>query len=193
LVMFEKALGFAPNAVIYVATGREAYRAVRYVADAARQGRAIPYDFLRDVVEKAGVDRGMDEANAQKHLGAYQKEILSGIYGKIAAESRQRGVVPIYVFLPQVREGLWQEETPEALQAAQAAGFVVIDLSTVYQGRPLASVQVSESDDHPNQLGHQLVAERLYEALNAKVEAIFAGDHSSAAQRPKQRAIHESF
>jgi len=184
LFNFEKALGFAPNAVIYVATGRESYRAARYVADAAREGRPIPYDFLRQAAEKAGVVRGMDEAAAEKRLAPYQKEILSGIYARIASESRQRGIVPVYVFLPQVREGLWQEETPEALQAAEGAGFVVIDLSAVYQGRPLASVRVSEYDDHPNRLGHQLVAERLYQSFKAKADAIFR-DASNADRAAK--------
>jgi hypothetical protein len=183
LVMFEKkAVEFAPNAVVYVAAGREAYRAARYVADAAREGREIPYDFMRTVVTKAGVERGMDEATAQKRIAPYQKEVLSGIYGRLAADARQRGISPIYVFLPQVREGLWQEDTPQALEAAEAAGFVVIDLSTVYQGRPLSSIQVSDYDDHPNRLGHQLVADRLYEALTAK--AIFPGDQSTAG-RPR--------
>ena len=185
LVMFEKALGFAPNSVIYVATGREAFRAARYVADAAREGRAIPYEFLRQAVGKAGITRGMDEAAAQKRIAQYQYEVLNGIYGRLAGEARKRGIVPIYVFLPQVREGLWQEETPQALAAAEAAGFVVIDLSTVYQGRSLASIQVSEYDDHPNRLGHQLVADRLYDAFTAKAEAIFPGDPSSPNQRPK--------
>lgn len=185
LVMFEKALGFAPNAVIYVAAGRELSRATRYVADAAREGRPIPYDFLREAAEKAGVERGMDETTAEKRLAPYRKQILSGIYGKLAADSRQRGIVPIYVFLPQVREGTWQEETPETLQIADAAGFVVIDLSRVYEGQELASIRVSEYDDHPNRLGHQLVAERLYQAFKADAEAIFPNDPSSAAQRPK--------
>ena len=124
----------------------------------------------------------MDEATAQKRIAPYQKEVLSGIYRRLATEARQRGISPIYVFLPQVREGLWQEDTPQALEAAEAAGFVVIDLSTVYQGRPLSSIQVSDYDDHPNRLGHQLVADRLYEALTAQAETIFPGDRSTAAQ-----------
>jgi hypothetical protein len=93
--------------------------------------------------------------------------------------------VPIYVFLPQVREGAWEEETPEALQTAEAAGFVMVDLSKIYQGRDLGSIRVSESDDHPNRLGHQLVAERLYEAFSARAAAIFPAETSGSAQPSK--------
>ena len=185
LVMFERALGFSPNAVIYVATGREASLAARYVGDAARKGVAIPYDFMRDAVTKAGVTSAMDETSAEKRLAPYRHEILSGIYGRIVAECRQHGIVPIYVFLPQVREGAWEEETPEALRTAEAAGFVMIDLSKIYQGQDLASVRVSESDDHPNRLGHQLVAERLYEAFNTNAAAIFPSDPSGSTQPAK--------
>jgi hypothetical protein len=185
LVMFERALDFAPNAVVYVATGREPSLAARYVGNAARKGFAIPYDFMRDAVAKAGVSTGMDETTAEKRLAPYQHEILSGIYDRIAAESRRHGIVPIYVFLPQVRKGTWEEETPEALRTAAAAGFVVVDLSNIYEGRDLASVRVSESDDHPNSTGHRLVAQRLYEAFEAKADAIFSDRLSSAAQKPK--------
>jgi lysophospholipase L1-like esterase len=85
----------------------------------------------------------------------------------VAADARQHGAVPIYVFLPQVTEGDWEEETPETLRLAAAAGFDVIDLSSIYRGQDIATIRVDEYDGHPNRKGHQLVADRLYDLLRA--------------------------
>ena len=80
-------------------------------------------------------------------------------------QSRERGIRPIWIFLPQVRGGSWQEETPEAVRIAQEAGFSVVNLADVYEGRDIDTIRLAAWDDHPNALGHQLVADRLYREL----------------------------
>jgi hypothetical protein len=174
LVAFDKALRFHPHAVFYVATGREAYRAARYVANAARDDLEIPYDTLRGIAHKAGIHPGMSEAAAIRQIDPYRKEVLSYVYGEIAEQCRSRGIVPVWIFLPQMREGSWQEETPEQVQIAQAAGFVMIDLQDVYRGQQVDSIRLAAWDDHPNARGHRLIAERLHAGLLAKRNAIFA-------------------
>jgi hypothetical protein len=89
--------------------------------------------------------------------------------------------VPVLIFLPQVRGGTWQEETPETLQIAKEAGFIVIDLSDVFDGEDLESIRLAEWDDHPNAKGHRLVADRLYQAIVQRPDILFgAAEHESA-------------
>ena len=114
----------------------------------------------------------MDEATAVKQLAPYGEEILKTVYDYLVSYSREQGIMPVWIFLPQVRDGAWQEETPAAVRIAQASGFVVINLEDVYKGRDIATIRLAEWDDHPNALGHQLVADRLYEALSVN-QAIF--------------------
>src|SRR6185436_3117205 len=83
------------------------------------------------------------------------------------------GLRPIWVFLPQVRAGVWQEETPETVAIATSAGFAVVNLADVFQGHELETLQLAEWDDHPNQLGHRLVADALYRALAANPATLF--------------------
>ena len=78
--------------------------------------------------------------------------------------------------MPQVRAGSWQEETPATLKIAQDAGFATIDLSDVYQGQDLASIRLAEWDDHPNPLGHRLIADRLYAAIAANPSVVFGSE-----------------
>lgn len=174
LVMIEKALQFEPQAVFYVATGREMSRAARYLIQAVQKGRAIPYDPLRAIVQQAGVTAQTEETTAIRRLAPFQGDILAWTYQYIVEACRARGVVPVLIFLPQVREGTWQEETAETLRIAEAAGFLVIDLADVYRNRDITLIRLAEWDYHPNTRGHQLIAEHLYTALQAKQDVIFS-------------------
>jgi hypothetical protein len=118
----------------------------------------------------------MDETVALKRLEADRSEILSWVYRRIADESRTRGIVPVFVFLPQVYEGAWQEETLETLRIAEAAGFVVINLADMYKKENIKALRVAEWDNHPNASGHQLIAARLYDALRDRQDLVFKSE-----------------
>jgi hypothetical protein len=173
MVAFERSLRQQPNAVMYVATGRELSRSATYLAELVNKRLPIPYPRLQAIVDQSGVRPEMDETTALKHLEPHGGEILQAVYDYIAEGCRQNGIRPVWIFLPQVREGSWQEETPAALQAARSAGFAVIDLEDVYRGRDIATLRLAEWDDHPNVLGHRLVADRLYAAFAANPAVIF--------------------
>jgi hypothetical protein len=175
LVAFERCMEFGPHAVMYVATGRELSRAASYLVGVARKGIEIPYGPLRTAVEQAALKPDVDEATALRQLDPYRTEILRFVYSRIAEQARARGASPVWIFLPQVRDGAWREETPEALRLAKEAGFLVINLEDVYKGLDINTVRLAEWDDHPNVRGHQLVADRLFEQIKARREAIFGG------------------
>jgi len=165
LIAFDKSLAMQPTAIFYIATGREIQRSASYMAEVVRKRVDIPYEGLRAIVESSGVKAEMDEPTALKHLEPHGQEILRWVYGYMVKQSRERGIRPIWIFLPQVRGGSWQEETPEAVRIAQEAGFSVVNLADVYEGRDIDTIRLAAWDDHPNALGHQLVADRLYREL----------------------------
>lgn len=173
LVAMDKAAGFAPHAILYVATGREISRAARYMIEAVNRKLDIPYRELQDTLSRAGIVAGTEEAAGLRRLEPYRSEILAFVYREIVHESRRQGAVPVWIFLPQVRQGSWQEETPEQTRLAVEAGFVVIDLANVYEGHDPTTVRLAEWDDHPNDRGHRLIAARLEEALKVNQAAIF--------------------
>jgi D-alanyl-lipoteichoic acid acyltransferase DltB (MBOAT superfamily) len=181
LIAVEKALRFRPNAVFYVAAGREFSRAADYLVEVVRKRLDIPYPSLSNVVTKAGLTADQDEGTALRRLSPYRAELLASTYNLIAARAKASGASPVFVFLPQVRGGSWEEETPETLRTAQAAGFIVIDLSDIFVGQDLDAIRVAEWDDHPNAQGHQLIARRLYEAVIARPDIFRPGlEHASA-------------
>lgn len=173
LAVLDGAFEFGPNALIYVATGREPSRAMWYLAEVANKGIEVPYAPLREILEKAGVTLGMDETEARKALLPYVDEIVTWTYRQIAARAREHGAVPVLMYLPQVRKGAWEEETPLALRTAAEAGFVVLNLGDVYDGHEFAEIRLAEWDDHPNRKGHQLIAKHLFELLQQERDRIF--------------------
>lgn len=172
LMVLDKAFSFAPTALLYVATGREGSRAASYLAEVSAKNIAVPFAPLRDILAKAGVPAKTAENIGTRRLMPFRSEILTWTYRRIVEECRQRGVAPILMFLPQVEQGDWVEETPEILRIAREAGFIVVDLSDVYQGRDISTVRVADWDNHPNANGHRLVAERLFTVLREKKERL---------------------
>jgi len=173
LVAFEKAMKFRPNAIIYVATGREQSRAAVYLAEAVKKRIDIPFAELRRIVQRSGITPEMEEAEAVKRLTPYRKELLAFIYDSIGARARAAGATQVLLFLPQVIDGPWREETADTLALAVNAGFVVIDLDDLYKGRDINQLRLAEWDDHPNKQGHRLVADRLYQGLLEQRDQIF--------------------
>ncbi len=173
LPMLDKALTFQPQAVMYVATGREATRAVSALVGAVIGQVPIPYPEQRAWVQEAGITADTSENIAMRRLLPLKEKVLAWTYGKIIEDCRQRNVIPIFVFLPQVNEGQWVEETPEMLKIARQAGFTILDLNDVYKGRDINTLRLAEWDNHPNANAHGVVAQRLYELIERAPAEIF--------------------
>jgi hypothetical protein len=173
LPRLDTALEFAPNAVIYIATGREVSNAARFLVQTVRNGTEIPYPYLRDALKSAGMTREMEESEALRLIQPLKADLLAWIYRRVAEQSRSRGAIPVFMFLPQTQGGSWEEETPQTLRLAEEAGFIVLDLSTVFTGRDIAEIRLAEWDLHPNADGHRLIAAMLYDKLREKESLIF--------------------
>jgi D-alanyl-lipoteichoic acid acyltransferase DltB (MBOAT superfamily) len=174
LVNFERSLALQPNALFYVATGREQGRSAAYLAEIVRKRIAIPYPALQAIVTESGATADMEDAEVKRRLEPFAGRILKHVYDAIGARCRDGRITPVWVFLPQVREGSWQEETPEAVRLAKEAGFTVLNFEDVYRGHPIDKVRLAEWDDHPNRFGHELVARRLYDDLKAHAPTLFS-------------------
>jgi hypothetical protein len=166
LVALDRALAFQPDVLLYVATGREPSRAAHYLAEVTGKNIDIPYPALREIAAKAGLASGMDETTARRRIAPFQSEVLAATYGGIVERCRANGCVAVLVFLPQVTDGPWQEETPEMLRIAKAAGFRIVNLAEIYNGTDRASMRLAEWDEHPNARAHELIAQRLYDKLH---------------------------
>ena len=171
LMFFEEdGFQFSPDAVLYIAGIRETN--VWYHAEMIRRGVAMPFDFLEIINHKARVDRSMSEAEIVRRLEPYRYELVSKLYRRLADRARERGAVGIWIYLPLVsktREN-W-DEVAELTRLAQDAGLVTADVGKLFAGmRDWSDYRISRWDSHPNERGHALIADVLYERLKALQE-----------------------
>lgn len=171
---FERALALNPNAIMYVATGREITRSANYLAEVMHKGIEVPYPELRQLVAAAGVTDGMKQVEAQRRLMPSARDILAYVYRHIAEGAKARGMQPIWIFLPQLSKGAWQDETEDTVRLAEQAGFIVIRLDDVFADEDIDRIRLAEWDEHPNAYGHRLIADELFAGLRSGRASIFS-------------------
>lgn len=172
LVMLEeKVIPFEPDALFFVAHHLEEENMVRNLANRMRIGVKMPYSYLDEIASRAGINENMTQVEAERRLKAYGPELLSWTYNRFVEISRERDILPVWIFIPALEES--EAVDPTALiRLAEETGFLALDLSNVYENEDKSSLIVAEWDRHPNSKGHRLIADRLYEALREKKELI---------------------
>jgi hypothetical protein len=117
----------------------------------------------------------MSQSEAERRLKPFGPELVGWTYSRVVTLARERGIVPIWIFLPALETPVLPEERAKLFNLAEDAGFVIVDLSDVYQNQDISSIIVAEWDKHPNAKGHALIAEHLYQALQQKKDEIPLG------------------
>jgi D-alanyl-lipoteichoic acid acyltransferase DltB (MBOAT superfamily) len=158
-------LKFKPDVVMYIEHRSADRRITRTFATLANRGAdKLPFDYLRSVAERAGVNGDMPMSVRRNRLDPFSEEVLRWSYERIVATCQEHGIQPLWVYLPVTRHPL-AEEDPEykaRVAMAESIGFATMSLDDAYGGHPEKEVVLAAWDDHPNVLGHQLIAERLF-------------------------------
>jgi len=160
-----KILGFQPNAVFFVVHPRDEEKETYYLYRMLRKGFAVPYDYLNDILLKADVDQNTSPNKALKRLEPFESEVFGWAYRRVVEVCRQRNITPILVCLPSIAGKNEMKEAAGLIGLAEQAGFVVLNLSDVYDSQKGAYFSLAPWDEHPNARGHRLIANRIYEAL----------------------------
>jgi D-alanyl-lipoteichoic acid acyltransferase DltB (MBOAT superfamily) len=164
-VLEKKVLAFEPNAIFYVGHPGDEKRAVFHIVRLLQEGTDLHYPYLRDLARRADVRSGMAEPLVRRRLAPFGNELLSWTLRQMTETCKAHDIRPIYVLLPEIN--VVSDAGPE-IRRAEEAGFTVLDLSDVYKGQSRQSLWVAEWDAHPNELGHQLIAQRLYDIIFEK-------------------------
>ena len=161
LGVLDRDLDFQPDAYLLTSQDNDVVRSMGHIADYRMKKMPFPDDSMSAFVARV-TEGATTSPEAQSRLEPYTEMILTYYYSRIVNRCRERGVRPIWFFLPGL-EGT-TDSTQKALlfRSATAAGFTVLDLSDVYAGRDLATLRVTKGDFHPNPIAHRLIAKALY-------------------------------
>jgi hypothetical protein len=176
-VIEHKVYDFQPDALLYVAHGNhDEERTVYFMSKFVRSGVDLQYDYLRQIARNAGVDRNTPSAVAIRRLQPYGKQMLAWIYQRIVQDCRERGIIPVSVYLQALDEQQMPlASAPRHIRMAQQAGFVTVDVVYWYKEQEMPALKIAAWDSHPNPRGHQLIADALYEALKEKSKTVPLG------------------
>ncbi|MBM3320272.1 MAG: SGNH/GDSL hydrolase family protein [Candidatus Eisenbacteria bacterium] len=187
--MEEKAFRLDPDAILFTVHETDPAN-LRDLSDAARKKVTIHYPDLAEMVRQAGVDESTPEAVAERRLKPIGYEITSWTYREVVRKCRGRGIAPFWLFLPTTEEHFPADVYRKLRGFAEEAGFEILDLAGVYEGRDVRSLRLGDWDHHLNAEGHRLVADRLYEAL-VENGTVFAGGGATSGALPGAREPEE--
>ena len=165
MILEQTILGFQPDAIIYVTHPKDPRRLVQVLARQVYQGQAIPFPYVEAVLEKAGINKDMKRFTIERALMPYKYDLVEWAYRRITTICRENGITPVWVLLPMTYERLGDSDIERQIAVAKAAGFTTISLKDVYNSAAPDELAIAPWDDHPNVLGHQLIAKQLYDAL----------------------------
>jgi hypothetical protein len=151
---------FQPNSVLLMIHSNEEIRMEEYLVSLLKEGIPIEYPYVREKLQQAGVKPGMQEPELRRRLTSVSRDLVKWSYLRIAQLCKEHGVPVVGVAFPQARP-ITDNELETVAGWAAAAGIPVLSLQGVYDGHPFNAVRL-KGDPHLNQLGHQLVANRLY-------------------------------
>ena len=120
------------------------------------------------IARRAGVHGKMPAEMIERRLRPHIPEIYDWVFHRFADQCAQHGVRPLVIYRPAPVdfEGLEEAGRNELVRAARANGLEVVDLSSAFDSvTNRDQLVLAKWDQHTTALGHQLLAEKLYDAL----------------------------
>jgi len=166
LWLYDRALEFDPDIVIWEAHPTERERLVQHLAKVIRGGVPIPYDDLKELLREQGLDSGVSTG---AKLWQSAPDLLVWTWNKMDADCRRRGIKFYVMLLPRVEEFAQDQAAfDELADLARQAKVPILDLTAAYDGvADLDTLRVATWDDHPNADGHRRLADEWYDQMQA--------------------------
>jgi len=173
-VLHQRVLDFGPDLVITTLhPASDPPTSLRYLVDVVRSGRAVPYPDLQAVISNAGVTSTTKEAVAKRRLWPHVMEVMQWSFREIAQTCRERNIPAILLVLDAINEESPAEQP--LIQYADSLGFTIMDLRGAGRGQDPRTLMLAEWDRHPNQAGHRLLADAMYQRLVALGDSLGLG------------------
>ena len=199
-----KARAFKPDLVIFSSTLLDVRLMEIHLCDMFRTKSDPTYDFLRDLIARAGVNEAdqyvdpkgdlVNKERIKTKLAPYYWELYDSTVGALAAECRSAEIPMLMIVIPRVgkdNDPAVRAEPVARLRAiAGRYGLPIFDISDTFDELDPVQLEIAAWDDHPNALGHH----RLFLALSHhlitdqdRYQLLFPGRKAAAeASLPKE-------
>lgn len=123
----------------------------------------IPTELGRALARDLGLNPRMPQGEFDARVRRISGEVNDWALERIATVVRDHGAVPVVLALNAVIDDA-PTEIPN-MAAIQRAQFLIFDLFEVFPVEDRPALRVAPWDDHPNRMGHQLIADAFYAEL----------------------------
>ena len=160
-----KIFDFEPDAIYFVAHQGEFYGPPRHVAEYWFRGHHLLYPCIDKLMQQSGITRQTPQGVVENMLQQKTVELTTCIYSGICDDCRQKGILPVWIYLP-VPDVFEKTATAEEfVGAAKLAGFDIIDVRNWANGQNSRELKLSPVDYHLNSIGHALAAEAIWKEI----------------------------
>ena len=166
-VSHEQVFDFEPDAILYIAQPGEVRRTIERFLPAIMQNHTIRTPELKEILARSGITDGMKRAEARDRLYGLDEELVEWGYNEIAELAHQNDAELFIAYLPNTAREFEDGEIAYLNSLVHKMGYRTVSLEGVYGSHSLEKLQIAPWDLHPNPMGHQLIAEKLFEELQS--------------------------
>lgn len=167
-----KVTRFQPDYLFYFIHSSDRERCLEDLVNLYQKNTGLTYSLLIEIIDKAKVNHDMCRLEIYNRLKPYINEIMIWGYGLIYNKCKEYNITPIMVYLPAKASLKQDNDKVFCVENAKKIGFYIIDLTSVYNGHKPKDIQLNLWDAHPNQKGHKIIADKLFEELMKKKDFI---------------------
>jgi hypothetical protein len=178
-VGLDKAPLFHPDAYVITITDLEAMDTLgwrTHVGSLLTAGTDLKYDYLRQVVAEAGLQKTNHLPTIRKRLSPFIQPVRRWALQQVRDQAAKQGASMVIFLIPApLSSDLVDADFNEFQEAADPLGVPIIDLRDTFTSVNFNDIEVDpNSDIHPNALGHAMIADNLFAKLQAQPDAWLA-------------------
>jgi len=168
---------FDPDIVIYATAHNDSSWAMQRLAYAIEEGARLDEPFLAGLRERAGLSADLNHYELRRRLKPVASELVEWAYADIAEAASSAEASSLWICLPRLGHDPEDERDrcEETSKLARAANFATLSIDDIWKGRDNEELYIAAWDKHPNSMGHELIAERLYTELAPNWTSLLPG------------------
>jgi D-alanyl-lipoteichoic acid acyltransferase DltB (MBOAT superfamily) len=181
-ILGRNALRFDPDYVFVFGHSMDDRLLRNHVDRAMRDDVPIPYPWLAELLEGAGLHEDLPKGKQRKAFLGIQDELIGRTYRTIQQRAAKVGAKTVWFHLqhPPVPSEYHLQRTPQLAALAELVGIPAIPLDTdriYHDGKDWETLILRPWDDHPNPQGHRNIAEEFFRQLQLHSDELGLGLH----------------
>ena len=184
---------FAPDVLFVTTHAGEGSRVVANVLKSYAKDVTFTPE-IQAIIEKSGIEKGMPYSDQKRRLDEFEEELVRWGYENVLRICKEEGILPIWLFVPRTTdhipdlEGNTMNVTESARwsEVARDMGFTEIwSLNGAFdEYTEVSEIQLAEWDTHPNILGHELLGDKMFDAITARPDVL--GEETEEEATPEE-------